>query len=65
MEGFGAYLGIVRKRGPQPFWTPVAPLHRVVSYPLSYVYVALGLTPLAVTLLGLAVALAGAVLVMG
>jgi hypothetical protein len=36
-----------------------------VSYPLSYVYVALGLTPLAVTLLGLAVALAGAVLVMG
>ncbi|HJQ93614.1 MAG TPA: hypothetical protein VJ874_04940 [Candidatus Thermoplasmatota archaeon] len=65
MEGFGAYLGIVRKRGPQPFWTPVAPLHRIVSYPLSYLYVSLGLAPLAVTLLGLAVALAGAVLVMG
>ncbi|MFA5944104.1 MAG: hypothetical protein WC876_06535 [Candidatus Thermoplasmatota archaeon] len=65
MEGFAAYLRIVRKRGPQPFWTPVAPLHRVFSYPLSYLYVAVGLTPLAVTLVGLAVALAGAVLVMG
>lgn len=65
MEGFGAYLGIVRKRGPQPFWTPVAPLHRVISYPLSYLYVALGLTPLVVTLLGLAIAVAGAILVMG
>ncbi|MHB1261243.1 MAG: hypothetical protein ACYC2H_05955 [Thermoplasmatota archaeon] len=64
MEGFGAYLGIVRKRGPQPFWTPVAPLHRVVSYPLSYLYVFLGLTPLAVTLFGLALALGGAALVM-
>lgn len=65
VEGFAAYLRIVRKRGPQPFWTPVAPLHRLVSYPLSYLYVGLGLTPLAVTLLGLAVALAGAALVMG
>jgi hypothetical protein len=64
VEGFGAYLGIVRKRGPQPFWTPVAPLHRVVSYPLSYLYVALGLSPLAVTLLGFAVGVAGAVLTM-
>lgn len=64
MERFGGYLRIVRKRGPQPFWTPVAPLHRVVSYPLSYLYVALGLGPLTVTLLGLAIALAGAVLVM-
>jgi hypothetical protein len=65
VEGFGAYLGIVRKRGPQPFWTPVAPLHRVVSYPLSYLYVGLGLAPLAVTLFGFAIALGGAVLVMG
>lgn len=65
MEGFGEYLAIVRKRGPQPFWTPVAPLHRVVSYPLSYLYVFLGMTPLAVTLFGLALALAGAALVMG
>ncbi len=65
MEGFGAYVGIVRKRGPQPFWTPVAPLHRLVSYPLSYLYVSLGLTPLSVTLFGLALALAGGALVMG
>lgn len=64
MEGFAAYVGIVRKRGPQPFWTPVAPLHRVVSYPLSYLYCAAGMTPLQVTLLGLAVALAGAALAM-
>lgn len=59
MEGFAAYVRIVRKRGPQPYWTPVAPLHRVVSYPLSYLYTAAGLTPLAVTLLGLEMALAG------
>jgi hypothetical protein len=65
MEGFGAYLAIVRKRGPQPFWTPIAPVHRLVSYPLSYLYVGLGLTPLAVTLVGLAIALAGAILTMG
>jgi hypothetical protein len=64
VDGFAAYLRIVRKRGPQPFWTPVAPLHRLVSYPLSWVYSATGLTPLAVTLLGLAIALDGAVLVM-
>jgi hypothetical protein len=62
MEGFGAYLRIVRKRGPQPFWTPVAPLHRLVSYPLSWVYCAVGLTPLAVTLIGLFIAVDGAVL---
>jgi hypothetical protein len=64
VEGFGAYLGIVRKRGPEPFWTPIAPVHRLVSYALSYLYVVLGLTPLAVTLWGLAIALAGAVLTM-
>jgi hypothetical protein len=63
MEGFAGYLRIVRKRGPQPFWTPVAPLHRVVSYPLSYLYTAAGLTPLAVTLVGLACVAAGAALV--
>ena len=62
MEGFGDYLRIVRKRGPQPFWTPVAPLHRIFSYPLSWVYCSVGLTPLAVTLVGLYVALVGAVL---
>lgn len=62
MEGFGEYLRIVRKRGPQPFWTPVAPLHRLVSYPLSWAYCSVGLTPLAVTLLGLYVALAGVAL---
>ena len=64
MEGFGAYLRIVRKRGPQPFWTPVAPLHRVVSYPLSWLYCAAGLSPLAVTMIGLFVALDGAILLM-
>ena len=53
MEGFAAYVRIVRKRGPQPYWTPVAPLHRLVSYPLSYLYAAAGLTTAAVTLLGL------------
>lgn len=62
VEGFAAYLRIVRKRGPQPFWTPVAPLHRVFSYPLSWAYCAVGLTPLAVTLLGLYVALVGVAL---
>ncbi|MEA3191331.1 MAG: hypothetical protein QOD77_1913 [Thermoplasmata archaeon] len=65
MESFGGYLRIVRKRGPQPYWTPIAPVHRLFSYPLSYLYCALGLTPLAVTLLGLAVAVAGATLVLG
>lgn len=64
VEGFAAYVRLVRKRGPQPFWTPVAPLHRVFSYPLSWLYVALGLTPLAVTLWGLALAVAGAALAM-
>ncbi|MCA1812028.1 MAG: hypothetical protein LC623_08475 [Halobacteriales archaeon] len=59
MESFPRYVGIVRKRGPQPYWTPVAPLHRVVSFPLSYLYVALRLTPLTVTLLGLLLALPG------
>lgn len=64
MEGFAAYLRIVRKRGPQPYWTPVAPLHRIVSYPLSYLYTAAGLTPLAVTLIGLEVALVGIALLL-
>lgn len=64
MEGFPAYLRIVRKRGPQPFWTPVAPLHRLVSYPLSWLYCAAGLLPLAVTLLGLLVALVGVALLL-
>lgn len=59
MESFPRYVSIVRKRGPQPYWTPVAPLHRVFSFPLSYLYAAMRLTPLAVTLLGLACALAG------
>lgn len=59
MEGFVRYVGLVRKRGPQPYWTPVAPIHRVFSYPLSYVYCALRLTPLTVTLIGLLLALAG------
>ena len=64
MEGFSAYVALVRKRGPQPFWTPVAPLHRVFSYPLSWAYCAAGLTPLAVTLIGLAIAVDGALLMM-
>lgn len=59
VESFPAYVRLVRKRGPQPYWTPVAPVHRLVSYPLSYLYVRLGLTPLAVTLWGLVLALAG------
>lgn len=59
MESFPRYVALVRKRGPQPYWTPVAPLHRVFSFPLSYLYAAAGLTPLAVTLAGLLVALAG------
>lgn len=64
MESFPAYLRLVRKRGPQPYWTPVAPLHRVFSYPLSYLYCALRLTPLAVTLWGLLLAIAGFALVL-
>lgn len=64
MEGFWAYVRLVRKRGPQPYWTPVAPLHRLVSYPLSYLYTAAGLTPLSVTLLGLEMALAGVTLLL-
>lgn len=64
MESFPAYVRLVRKRGPQPFWTPVAPLHRVFSYPLSYLYVALGLTPLTVTFVGLLMGLVGIGLVL-
>lgn len=64
LESFAGYLRIVRKRGPQPYWTPIAPVHRLFSYPLSYLYCALGLTPLAVTLWGLLLAVAGAVLVL-
>jgi hypothetical protein len=63
MESFPAYLRITRKRGPEPYWTPVAPVHRLVSYFFSYTYCALGLAPLAVTLWGLALALAGFALV--
>lgn len=59
MESFPRYVGIVRKRGPQPYWTPVAPFHRVFSFPLSYLYCAARLTPLAVTLFGLLLALVG------
>lgn len=63
MESFARYVGIVRKRGPQPYWTPVAPLHRVFSFALSYLYVAVGLTPFAVTILGLLLALGGFTLI--
>jgi hypothetical protein len=64
VEGFPAYVRLVRKRGPQPYWTPVAPLHRLVSYALSWGYCAAGLTPLAVTMLGLLSALAGVALLL-
>lgn len=63
MESFPAYVRLTRKRGPEPYWTPVAPVHRLFSYAFSYVYCALGLTPLAVTLWGLAIALSGFALV--
>lgn len=64
VESFPAYLQIVRKRGPQPFWTPIAPVHRLFSYILSYVYVAMRLTPLSVTMWGLLIGLAGVPLVL-
>lgn len=64
MESFPAYVRLVRKRGPEPYWTPVAPLHRLVSYFLSWLYAAAGLTPLTVTLLGLLAALAGVALLL-
>jgi len=59
VESFPRYVALVRKRGPEPYWTPVAPVHRLVSYFLSWTYCALGMTPFAVTLLGLLAALVG------
>lgn len=59
VESFQHFVAIVRKRGPEPYWTPVAPIHRLFSFFLSYLYVVLRMTPLAVTLWGLLLALAG------
>ncbi|MHB8634736.1 MAG: hypothetical protein ACYDBQ_12380 [Thermoplasmatota archaeon] len=58
--GFWEYRSLARKRGPDPFWTPVVPLHRLVSFPLSYLYAGLGFLPLGITFLGLALFLGGA-----
>lgn len=64
MDGFRRYVELARKRGPDPYWTPFVPLHRLFSFPLSWLYAAIGLTPLAVTLWGLFLFLAGAALVL-
>ena len=64
MDGFRRYVELARKRGPDPYWTPVVPLHRLVSYPLSWLYAALGLTPFAVTMWGLLLFVVGAGLVL-
>ena len=58
MERFRDYLAIARLRG-SPYWTPVATFHRLFSFFISYGYCAARLTPLTVTLIGLASALAG------
>lgn len=60
MESFWSYREKARKKGPDPYWTPVVPLHRLVSFPLSYLYASLGIPPLAITFLGLVLVVAGA-----
>ena len=62
VESFPAYVRLTRKSGPEPYWTPVAPVHRLFSYFFSYAYCALRLTPFTVTLIGLALALGGVAL---
>lgn len=63
MDGFGAFLARARKTGPDPYWVLLTPVHRLFSYPLSYLYAAAGMTPFQVSLIGLAFTLASAPLV--
>lgn len=74
VDGFRAYLQRARKKGPDPYWVLLTPVHRLFSYPLSYLYATAGVTPFAVSLVGLALTLAsvpllllgrGAVVVVG
>lgn len=64
MVGFRDYRSLAQKRGPDPYWTPVVPLHRAVSFPLSWLYANLGVKPLSITFLGLALVLAGGGLIL-
>lgn len=64
MDGFGAYVERARKKGPDPYWVLLTPVHRLFSYPLSYLYAAAGLTPFTVSLIGLAFTVASVPLVL-
>ncbi len=63
MDGFRAYLSRARKTGPDPYWVVLTPVHRLFSYPLSYLYASAGVTPFAVSLVGLAFTLAAVPLI--
>lgn len=64
MDGFRAYLGRARKKGPDPYWVVLTPVHRLFSYPLSYLYASAGVTPVAVSMVGLLLTLASVPLVL-
>lgn len=58
MDGFAAFVKRARKTGPDPYWVILTPVHRLFSFPLSYLYASAGITPIAVSLVGLALTLA-------
>lgn len=58
MDGFAAFVQRARKKGPDPYWVILTPIHRLFSFPLSYLYASAGVTPYAVSLVGLALTLA-------
>ena len=64
MDGFRAYLSRARKKGPDPYWVLLTPVHRLFSLPLSYLYASAGVTPFAVSLVGLAFTVAAVPLVL-
>lgn len=64
MDGFRAYLSRARKKGPDPYWVVLTPVHRLFSYPLSYLYASAGVTPVAVSMVGLVLTLASVPLIL-
>lgn len=64
MDGFGAFVERARKKGPDPYWVILTPVHRLFSYPLSYLYAGTGITPFAVSLVGLAFTIASVPLIL-
>jgi hypothetical protein len=64
VDGFRAYLGRARKKGPDPYWVVLTPVHRIFSYPVSYLYASAGITPVAVSMVGLLLTLASVPLIL-